>query len=84
MADVILRDNVPMGTIKQKDMVTLFRAGQNGGRRLVSLLQSSSWRGVRVAQWYRRRTEIVKFTGSNLTGAPNSEKKSNRGIGFPP
>ena len=31
-------------------------------------------RGVRVVQWYRRRTEIVKVTGSNLTGAPNSEK----------
>ena len=30
--------------------------------------------GVRVVQRYRRRTEIVKVTGSNLTGAPNSEK----------
>ena len=25
---------------------------------------------VRVVQWYPRRTEIVKVTGSNLTGAP--------------
>ena len=28
--------------------------------------------------WYRRLTEIVKVTGSNLTGAPNSEKLMNR------
>ena len=28
-----------------------------------------------MVQWYRRRTEIVKVTGSNLTGAPNSEVK---------
>ena len=36
-------------------------------------------RGVRwVVQRYRRRTEIVKVTGSSLTGAPNSEKQMNR------
>ena len=37
--------------------------------------------GVRVVQWYRRRTEIVKVTGSNLTGAaPNSEKINEQGL----
>ena len=36
------------------------------------------YRGVRVVQWYRRRTQIVKVTGSNLTGAPTVKKIMNR------